>query len=180
MAGYLAKYATKDAASLRDHNRPSPHLKRLRATCVELAKRSARHDRESDYKYLGKWSHMLGFRGHFTTKSRQYSITLGRLRRARARYTRLVEDSRRLGETLDLKDLEARLLTDDDEETTLVVGSWAYQGTGWTRAGDETMALAAAAMAKEYDQRKAAERKEAKADQSKRGTRYEQRSDDDR
>lgn len=160
VAGYLAKYATKDAASLRDPNRPSPHLKRLRATCVDLAKRSARHDRDSDYKYLGKWSHMLGFRGHFTTKSRQYSITLGRLRRARARYTRMVEDSRRLGETLDLKDLEARLLADDDEETTLVVGSWAYQGTGWTRAGDETMALAAAAMAKEYDQRKAAERRE--------------------
>lgn len=71
----------------------------------------------------------------------------------------MVEDSRRLGEPLDLEDLEARLLTDDDDETTLVVGSWAYQGTGWTRPGDKTLALAAASRAREYAQRKAQCRK---------------------
>jgi hypothetical protein len=26
---------------------------------------------------LGKWAHMLGFGGHFSTKSRRYSTTLG-------------------------------------------------------------------------------------------------------
>ncbi|WP_353050416.1 replication initiator [Cellulosimicrobium sp. Marseille-Q4280] len=32
---------------------------------------------------------MLGFRGHFSSKSRRYSIPLGRLRRARVRFQRL-------------------------------------------------------------------------------------------
>ena len=35
---------------------------------------------------LGQWVHMLGFRGHFVTKSRGYSTTLGELRAARAAY----------------------------------------------------------------------------------------------
>jgi hypothetical protein len=156
VAGYLAKYATKDASSIRDPSRPSPHLIHLGQTCRDLAKRSILHDRSNDYRYLSKWSHMLGFRGHFSTKSRQYSVTLGRLRRARHRYRTLVEQAKRAGEVLDLRDLEARLLADDDEETTLVVGSWAYQGSGWTRPGDETLALAAAARAREYAQRDAA------------------------
>ena len=42
--------------------------------------------------------------------------------------------------------------SEDDEETTLVIGEWAYQGSGWTNAGDEALALAAAARAREYDQ----------------------------
>lgn len=33
---------------------------------------------------LRAWAHMLGFRGHFSTKSRRYSTTLGALRDARA------------------------------------------------------------------------------------------------
>lgn len=94
---------------------------------------------------------MYGFRGHFSSKSRRYSITLGRLRRARQRYAQMVAHGER-PDTLDIRDLEARLLADDKDETTLVVGSWTYQGTGWTRPGDETLALAAAARAREYAQ----------------------------
>ncbi len=96
---------------------------------------------------------MLGFRGHFSTKSRRYSITLGQLRRARVRYQQLVTGVRRNGESLEeisTAEMEARLLADDEDETTL--GEWAYQGTGWTNAGDEALALAAAARAREYDQ----------------------------
>ena len=51
---------------------------------------------------------------------------------------------------LDTRDLEARLLADDEEETTLVVGSWAYQGTGWTNPGDEACRRRSA-RAREYD-----------------------------
>jgi hypothetical protein len=58
---------------------------------------------------------MLGFRGHFSTKSRKYSVTLGRLRQARARF--------------------ARLLADDEETTLVVDGSWSYVGTGWPTNG---------------------------------------------
>jgi hypothetical protein len=92
---------------------------------------------------------MLGFRGHFSTKSRRYSVTLGALRRARRRFQRLAADAHRTGHTLDTRDLEARLMADDDE-TTLVVGSWTYEGSGWPRAGDKALADAAASRAREY------------------------------
>ena len=155
VAGYLAKYATKDANSIRDRSAPRPHLIRLAATCRDLAHRARDHDPSgSPYLLVGKWAHMLGFRGHFSTKSRRYSITLGRLRRARQRFQTLTAEARRVGDALDVRDLEARLLA-DDEDTTLVIGSWGYQGTGWTQPGDEALALAAAARAREYQQWKA-------------------------
>ena len=135
VAGYLAKYATKDANSIRDRTgTPRPHL---RPPGRDLPRTSPSPGAgrttgsASPYLLLGKWAHMLGFRGHFSTKSRRYSVTLGRLRRARHRFQVLAAEARRTGEALDVRDLEARLLA-DDEDTTLVIGSWAYQGTGWT------------------------------------------------
>ena len=102
----------------------------MQRVCRQLADRAYDADGiASPYALLGKWVHMLGFRGHFSTKSRRYSITLGALRRARARWQALAAESRRTGEPIDLADLEARLLADDDEETTLVVGHWVYVGT---------------------------------------------------
>ncbi|NUR08357.1 MAG: replication initiation protein [Nocardioidaceae bacterium] len=161
VAGYLAKYATKDANSLRSPHDPRPHLIRMGQVCRDLAARAqvADADRTADaerspYLLMAKWAHMLGFRGHFATKSRRYSITLGALRRARRRFQTMAAESRRAGEPLDTTDLAARLLA-DEEETTLVIGSWTYQGTGWTRPGDEALALAAAARAREHDQWKA-------------------------
>ncbi|MGH4000793.1 MAG: replication initiator [Pseudonocardiaceae bacterium] len=176
VAGYLAKYATKDANSIRSAEDQRPHLAAMNSRCHRLAMRAIAHygineaanrlpgQTEADkratvnpYALLGKWAHMLGFRGHFSTKSRRYSITLGRLRRARARYAELRaaaehnEDARAI--LLDLDELEAWVLA--DEETTLVVGSWRFEGTGWTSPGDEALALAAAARAREYDQWKA-------------------------
>jgi hypothetical protein len=152
VAGYLAKYATKDANSIRTPGQTRPHLTRLTSLCRHLAARARAHDaKESPYRLLGKWAHMLGFRGHFSTKSRRYSITLGRLRRARRRYQTLTAEARESGQPLDTRDLEAQLLAEDDE-TTLVLGSWTYYGTGWTNPGDEALALAAAARAREYAQ----------------------------
>ena len=158
VAGYLAKYATKDANSLRQPGESRPHLTRLTRTCRDLGERARKHGKESPYLLLGKWAHMLGFRGHFSTKSRRYAVTLGALRRARHRFQRLATESRRTGEALDVRDLEHRLLA-DDEETTLVIGNWTYQGTGWTRTGDQALALAAANRAREYDQWRAEQTK---------------------
>ncbi|MEU4454374.1 replication initiator [Nocardioides sp. NPDC023903] len=166
VAGYLAKYATKDANSIRA-DRPVEHIAGFASRCRQLSARAREHygphvdangAPANPYQLLGKWAHMLGFRGHFSTKSRRYSVTLGQLRRARAKYRDLVataehdEDARKA--LLDLGELEARLLA-DDTETTLVIGKWTYQGTGWTNPGDETLALAAAARAREYEQWKA-------------------------
>ncbi|MBM6402647.1 hypothetical protein JQN72_00100 [Phycicoccus sp. CSK15P-2] len=153
VAGYLAKYATKDVSGLHGEGQHRRHIAALRAACADLAGRAARHHPEDhDYQRMTQWVHMLGFRGHFGTKSRRYSVTLGALRRARTRWQTLAAESRRTGQPIDTRDLECRLLADDQDETTLVVGSWTYLGTGWRDAAEEALALAAAARAREYDQ----------------------------
>jgi hypothetical protein len=62
-------------------------------------------------------------RGHFATKSRRYSVTLGQLRRARQRAQQPIAAAHREGRRIDLRDLEAELFTDDEDETTLVIGA---------------------------------------------------------
>ena len=148
VAGYLAKYATKAASDTTDPRRESAHYRRLRATLDDLADQRTAGD---DYELLGKWVHMLGFRGHFSSKSRKYSITLGALRRARQRWQRIAADCARDGREVPVLDF-ADLISDDEEETTLVVGSWSYAGTGWDNDGDTALALAAADRARAYDQ----------------------------
>ena len=153
VAGYLAKYATKDVSGLHGEGQQRPHIAAFRAACAALAARAARHhDEDHDYQRISRWVHMLGFRGHFGTKSRRYSVTLGALRRARTRWQAIAAESRRTGEPIDTRDLERRLLADDEDETTVVIGSWTYLGTGWRDAAEEALALAAAARAREYDQ----------------------------
>ena len=158
VAGYLAKYATKSADD--DTGTTNAHRRRLRHTVADLATRAEHTTRcdpgfENPYDLLGKWMHMLGFRGHFASKSRRYSITLTMLRRARQRARRLIAHTPTSAHPLDLAALEANLLADDDTETTLVIGTWHYLGTGWNTDGDTTLATAAAARAREYAQWKA-------------------------
>jgi hypothetical protein len=62
---------------------------------------------------------MLGFRGHFSTKSRRYSTTLGALRAAR-RAWRTEQARAHAG------------LPASDPDTTLVIGHWDYLGTGYS------------------------------------------------
>ncbi len=62
---------------------------------------------------------MLGFRGHFSTKSRRYSTTLGALRDARAEWRRAQA---------------AAAVETEAPETTLVLSHWAFAGTGLSRA----------------------------------------------
>ncbi|MBA2560045.1 MAG: hypothetical protein H0V07_09190, partial [Propionibacteriales bacterium] len=162
VAGYLAKYATKSADDTGATD--NPHHRRIRATTRILAERAHAAARktnasESPYELLGKWVHMLGFRGHFASKSRRYSVTLGALRRARRRAQALIADSRANGRPLDLAALEADLLADDENETTLVVGHWQYVSSGWATEGQRVLAMAAAARAREYDRWKAEQRR---------------------
>ena len=162
VAGYLAKYATKSATDTGNTDRP--HHRRLRAAARELASRARTQTRErpddpGPYERLGKWVHMLGFRGHFATKSRRYSVTLGALRRARRRAQALIAEHKVDGRPLDLAALEADLLADDEDETTLVIGHWCYAGTGWANEGERILAIATAARAREYDRWKAEQRK---------------------
>jgi hypothetical protein len=70
---------------------------------------------------------MLGFRGHFSTKSRRYSTTLGALRDARAEWRR------------------TQATTDGahTEESTLVLAHWVFAGTGLT-SGEAWLAASTA------------------------------------
>ena len=100
VAGYLAKYATKSATDSGASD--NAHHRRLRATARQLATRAQAADQADGgeagaYGLLGKWVHMLGFRGHFASKSRRYSITLGALRRARRRAQALIAEARETG-----------------------------------------------------------------------------------
>jgi len=155
VAGYLAKYATKSATDTSTGT--NGHQRRLRDSCQQLARRAA-IEHTASYELLGKWAGMLGFRGHFATKSRRYSITLGALRRARRRAQVLISQARAEGRPLDLASLEADLLAEDHDETTLVVGHWQYVGSGWATEAQRALAIAAAARAREDAQSRAAAR----------------------
>ena len=159
VAGYLAKYVTKSAGDdqAQAHDR---HHRRLTRTARTLARRAAHSgDADSPYRLLGKWVHEYGYRGHFATKSRRFSITLGALRRARRRAQALVADANREGRTIDLAALEAELLADEETETTVVLGQWTFIGTGWNNRAETALALAAAARAREHDRHEAQHRK---------------------
>ena len=169
VAAYLAKYATKDAGDASTH-RNNPHFARISELCTTWATQAALRDARrrnhlpvpgpvakdgtDPYRHIGKWRHMLGFRGHFSTKSRRYSLTLGSLRRARARFqTLLANHNGPEPLTVAFTDLVADVPEDD---TTLVVKDWRYQATGWETSTDQALATAAATRAREYAQWKAA------------------------
>ncbi|RAJ42408.1 hypothetical protein K353_02763 [Kitasatospora sp. SolWspMP-SS2h] len=133
VAAYIAKYATKGAESATGTlDRPvklvaelarldiSEHARRLIRTCWMLGARPELEDLR-----LRAWAHMLGFRGHFSTKTRRYSTTLGALRDARAAWRR----TEALG-----TELPALTGTADsaDEPTTLVLAHWTFAGVGLT------------------------------------------------
>ena len=85
---------------------------------------------------------MLGFRGHFATKSRRYSVTLGRLRAERRSWRRRHSPTHRQPTSSDQDDL--------DETTLVVAGPWQFVGLGWLTTGDAALAASAAARAREH------------------------------
>ncbi|GAA3704577.1 hypothetical protein GCM10022204_22610 [Microlunatus aurantiacus] len=150
VAAYVAKYATKAAADLADGHHRNPHLARLKRFVSKTALRSGcagLTGLDGPYKGWGRWADMLGFRGHFASKSRRYSTTLGRLRQARRDHVRARLNKLhggepvRVGDDADLAELEA--------DSTLVVGSWRFAGIGWLTAGDAALAAASAARARD-------------------------------
>ena len=90
------------------------------------------------YEGLRRWIHMIGFRGHFASKSRRYSTTLGAIRGERRAY-RQRQAAEQVPELV-------------DEDTTLVVAHWEFAGVGYLTTGDTALALSAAARAREQRQ----------------------------
>jgi len=150
VANYIAKYATKATGTPGMPDRPlrgpaainalrcTAHYKQLITTCWDLA----RHPDAAPLA-LNRWTHMLGYGGHFLTKSRAYSVTFGQLRNARTDYQRTQRHPE--GE----KDPWGR---DLDHRTVLIEATWAYTGTGHATTAERALALAAAARAREHHQ----------------------------
>jgi len=149
VAGYIAKYATKATESFgagldrRLHDGDRDHLDKLPAHAAELVRGCwALGGRpELDGLRLRAWAHMLGFRGHWSTKSRRYSTTMTALRRARVAFA----ERRRARDGIPL-DAWGR---PEDDQAVVVLASWSYLATGYATEGERWLALSAAARARE-------------------------------
>jgi hypothetical protein len=172
VAAYIAKYATKaaDDFGLTPHRITNPdrldhlqlpeHPKRLLQTATRMAAQAAATitalgddadalgDDTTDNQALiasargwlpiVKWLHMLAFRGHFSTKSRRYSVSLGYLRAERRTWRRHHDPTR-----------DPDPDQDGHDDSTLVIGSWVFDGTGWLTSGDAALVASAAARTRE-------------------------------
>ena len=77
---------------------------------------------------------MLGYRGHFATKSRRYSTTMRALRTARR----------------DWKRRQHPHPQSQGDKTVITLTDLHWAGRGWRTAGDALLALSAAARAREH------------------------------
>jgi hypothetical protein len=129
VAAYVAKYATKAAETVTgavhrrlrtladlDAYKMHPHARRLIETCWQLGARP-----DLAHLKLRRWAHMLGFGGHFSTRSRRYSVTLTALRSARRMWRRA-----------------------SSQDQTLLAGTWRYRASGHQTLGDTLLAATAA------------------------------------
>jgi hypothetical protein len=148
----VAKYATKGTGKTEaadkpirsqlciDYLRVSEHHRRMIQTAWDLGDLAVYADLN-----LKKWAHMLGFRGHFLTKSKHYSTTFGAIRGERRTY--------RAAEALDRLDLAP--------ETVLVVNDWAYTGSGYHNDAERELASAIAERIRADRRRKYEQEREA-------------------
>jgi hypothetical protein len=145
VASYLAKYATKTTeavgtlpvrisdGNLRIYGSPDSHQGRLVAAAWRLGNHS-----HADFQALRRWAHMLGYRGHFSTKSRRYSTTLRALRSARADWKRR-------------QHLTAVQTAQTANPVVAVATGLSYAGRGWRSSGDALLAMSAAARARDHE-----------------------------
>jgi Replication initiator protein, pSAM2 len=144
VAAYLAKYTTKSTEVTGHLSRrltdetinlyadpDGSHIQRLIEACWILG-------RPKQWRGLRHWAHMLGFGGHFLTKSRQFSVTFTFLRQQRVAFRRTVTAG---------PDNEAQAA---EQPTTLVVNFLEFVGAGWHTAGDALLANSSAARAREH------------------------------
>jgi hypothetical protein len=123
LAGYIAKYATKGTGATETGDRrirSQAHIDQLQVSdhhraMIQTAWDLGGLDQYADLN-LRHWAHMLGFRGHFLTKSRIYSTTFKHLR------------AERRAHQLQAALTEAGLPEDAE---VLVVNDWQVLGIGY-------------------------------------------------
>jgi hypothetical protein len=137
VSAYIAKYATKaiDATALveRDEN---GHQRRL----VEATRKLA-HLPELRHLKLGRAIDSVGYKGHWSTKSRRYSTTFRALRHARRMHVRRKRSPH--GVPLDAWGRP------EDDEKVITHGYWRFVGCGYRTTGEAFLAMSAAARARE-------------------------------
>jgi hypothetical protein len=136
LAGYVAKYATKGTGKTEAADRPirsqrdidhlvvADHHRRMIQICWDLGGLPG-YERLN----LRKWAHMLGFRGHFLTKSKYYSTTFKVIREERRAFRRR--------QTLD--ELETQGV---DLDCVVVVNHWQFTGIGYADQAERELAAA--------------------------------------
>ncbi len=141
VASYLAKYATKStepagippgritAENAEIWADKRTHQGRLIRACLRIGG----HPHE-DFQALRRWAHMLGYRGHFATKSRRYSTTMRALRAARHDWHRR----------------QHQLPGHHGDKTVITETELEWAGCGWRTTGDALLALSAAARARDH------------------------------
>lgn len=146
VAGYLAKYVTKSVADLGlTPRRLSPHaidrldvndfVRRILHTIIELSEHPDRAE-------MVRWLHTLAYRGHVSSKTRQYSTTMGALRANRATWQQQARQTcrRATGDAGTGPD-DSSLKPDGD--------GWRFTGIGHASDGERLLAVSAAARAGE-------------------------------
>jgi Replication initiator protein, pSAM2 len=147
LAGYIAKYATKSTGAVAEDgpDRPirdeaniayldvPPHHRKMIGTAWQLGELP-----QYDGLNLRRWAHMLGFRGHFLTKSRAYSTTFSAIRHER-RTWRLRDDLDQLAaDTEDHDNIQV------DLDTVTVVNDWLVVHIGHRDHAERELAIAIA------------------------------------
>jgi hypothetical protein len=145
VAAYLAKYATKSTEITGHVSRrldddiigvyadpDGTHTERLVKACWQLG-------RLREWRRLRRWAHMLGFGGHFLTKSRRYSITFALLRDQRVVFRRTQPSG-------------PEQTGSGEQPSTLVVNFLQFVGAGWHTTADALLANTSAALAREHQQ----------------------------
>ncbi|GAA1993512.1 replication initiator protein RepSA [Amycolatopsis minnesotensis] len=137
LAAYIAKYATKGTGARDTPDRPvrSPrHIDHLHVSdhhrhMIHTAWQLGDHH---NYAHLNlrRWAHMLGFRGHFLTKSRRYSTTFTAIRGERRTY--------RLEQTLN------RIGLAEHGDTITVINDWRFVSAGYRDDAEHELATAIA------------------------------------
>jgi hypothetical protein len=131
VAGYLAKYVTKSVTDLGidvrrlseegiDQLDVNDHVRRILQTIVVVS-------HQEQCQEMALWLHTLGYRGHVTSKSRQFSTTMKALRDHRAEWRR-----QQAGAGSALRQMP-----------------WEFERSGHDTVGDRLLIISASARARE-------------------------------
>jgi hypothetical protein len=122
----VAKYSCKashEQITSRDSDPDRWRDRGVPEQLVQMAAATIRLSERLGLRGIGGWVHMLGFRGHFVTKSRGYSTKLARC-----------------APTAPQQDEPDQAGDVHEEDSTEVVGFWQYLGSGYLNPGDVLLA----------------------------------------